>query len=352
MIISFIGYIAAQLVALAILSNVVFGLNVTAGIIISAAVVCLYTLTGGMWAVSITDFIQSLIIMLGLLWVAFSLSGYGRNTLDIINNAPRGHFQFLPEGNANGILNYVAAWMVIGLGSLPSQDLFQRFNSARSEKAAYYAGFLGAVLYLAFALLPLFIVLSIKVLYPETNFSDAQSVIPSIIIKHSSLPVQVMMLGALMSAIFSTCSGSILAPSTLLAENLIRPVFQFKDNSSLFLWILRFSVICMTILGIGMAFIKGNIYHLVGESSILGLVSMLVPMVSALFAKKHYAAGAYLSMILGFTAWLIAEHLTNFGIPSLMIGLMMSFVGLITGNIAEKLYKKRGSTQLPLPNKS
>src|SRR5690606_370899 len=67
MILTFIGYIAAQLVALALLFQTVFGMSLQAGLVSSALIVTLYTAAGGMWAISLTDFIQSLVIVTGLL---------------------------------------------------------------------------------------------------------------------------------------------------------------------------------------------------------------------------------------------------------------------------------------------
>jgi Na+/proline symporter len=343
MVISFIGYIAAQLVALALLAGVIFGVGFTAGIIGSACFVCIYTLTGGMWAVSITDFIQSLVIMAGMIWVALALSGNGSQILNIIRETPREHFRFLPPGDFHSIMQYTAAWMVIGLGSIPSQDLFQRFNSARSERSAVIAGFLGSGMYLAFAILPLFIVLAIGVLHPGADFTDTQTAIPSIIMQHSSLPVQVMLLGALLSAIFSTCSGAILAPSSLLAENIIKPFFKIPDNSKSFLVILRVCVIIITLLGVIMGLGRSNIYRLVGESSVIGLVSMLVPMLNAIFGKKHYKSGALYSMLSGFTAWLVTEHIFPIEFPSLIVGLAASIGGMIIGNAIAKHKKKEGN---------
>jgi solute:Na+ symporter, SSS family len=69
----YLGYIAAQLVAMGLIMNVVTGMQVWEGIVISAAVVTLYTYIGGMWAITLTDFIQTIIIIGGLLVLAISM---------------------------------------------------------------------------------------------------------------------------------------------------------------------------------------------------------------------------------------------------------------------------------------
>src|SRR5688572_8513127 len=70
----YVGYIAAQLVAMGLIINVVTGLEIWQGVVISSIIVTLYTFVGGMWAVSVTDFIQSIIIVLGLFVLAYVMA--------------------------------------------------------------------------------------------------------------------------------------------------------------------------------------------------------------------------------------------------------------------------------------
>ncbi len=338
MIITFIGYIAAQLVALGILMNVVFSTPLSTGILISAIIVGMYTLTGGMWAVSVTDFLQSIVIIVGLIWVFLNITEQGTLIPKMIKNAPAGQFDLLPELSPRSLLDYVSALMVLGLGSLPSQDIFQRFNAAQSEKYAMWSGYLGSILYLIIAMVPLFIALAIKTIYPDSPVSDSQQVIPLIIMRHASLPVQALLFGALISAIFSTCSGAVLAPSSLLAENIIKPMLKKDLTEKHFLWILRFSVFLMTLLAVMMAVNRRNIYELVAESSILGLVSILVPMLVAVFGKKYSRMGAVLSMILGFVSWFLSKHVLSIDFPPHLIGLAFSILGMFAGHITDRKF--------------
>ncbi|HPM32915.1 MAG TPA: sodium:solute symporter family protein, partial [Chryseolinea sp.] len=162
----YIGYIAAQLVAMGLILNVVTGMAVWQGVVISALVVTLYTYVGGMWAISITDFIQSIIIVIGLLVLAFILAQKVGGVTTILNEVPAETFKFLPSPNAKEVVTYIAAWSVLGLGSIPSQDVFQRSMSSGSANTAVRSCYIAAVLYLTIAMLPLFISLCTKHLYP------------------------------------------------------------------------------------------------------------------------------------------------------------------------------------------
>jgi len=340
MVITFFGYIAAQLVALGIILNLISGIPLVYGIIISAAIVTIYTMAGGMWAISITDFMQSIIIVLGLAAVAYTVSEIGGGTMNILQQAPENAYQFFPEANANDMLQWMAAWMVLGLGSLPSQDIFQRVNSANSEDVAVKSTVLGALFYLVIAMFPLYLGLAAKVLYADEIVGmDYQEVLPMMVLKHSNIYVQIMFFGALLSAIFSTCSGAILAPATIISENIIRPYLKKNLEDRQFLLILRISVVFIAVIATLMALSRNNIYELVGESSILGLVTLLVPMFCAIYWKSANSFGALLSMLFGITVWFIFEHVFITTFPSLMAGLIASIMGMIAGSNYRKYLK-------------
>lgn len=342
MIVSFFGYVAAQLVALGLLFNFISGIPLVWCIIISAGVVTLYTMAGGMWAVSITDFVQSIVIVLGLSVVAWTVSEVAGGWQNIIEQAPAEMFRFFPRPRPQDWLQWLSAWMVLGLGSLPSQDIFQRMNAASSERVAIRSAITGAVVYLVVAMLPLYLGLSAKVMYAqEVAGMNAQQALPLVVVKHTSIGVQILFFGALLSAIFSTCSGALLAPAGILSENIIRPYWGRELKDRTFLLILRLSVVLIAGISTAMAVARNNIYELVAESSVLGLVTLLVPMFCAIYCRSAHAHGAMLSMIFGFTAWLLAEHVFSLWVPSLLVGFLASILGMIAGNVPrQRLIKK------------
>ena len=130
----YLGYIAAQLVAMGLIMSVVAGVTLGQGIVISAGVVTLYTFIGGMWAISITDFIQTIIIIAGLLVLAISLAVKAGGVGEVLASVPADNFQFLPSFNLREVVGWLAACSVLGLGSIPSQDVFQRAMSSRPSR--------------------------------------------------------------------------------------------------------------------------------------------------------------------------------------------------------------------------
>jgi len=333
MVVSFFGYVAAQMVALALIFSTLTGLSMTISLILGAFLVSLYTFMGGMWAVSITDFMQSLVIVFGMLCLAIYWSEEAGGIMAGYNSPPEGHYQFFPEATSLGWLDWFSAWAVLGLGSIASQDLFQRINSARSERAAVTSVYLGGVLYLVIAMLPLFIVLAASMLFPEIHQGDTQAVLPQAVLLHAPLWIQILFFGSILSAVMSTCSGALLAPASILAENLIKPYFPQAQEDKTFLWITRCSILFVAIIAFIMGSARSNIYELVAESSIFGLVSLFVPMTFALYAKNKRQTGALLSMFLGILSWISFHYIWPLPINALIPGLLGSILGMLIGNI-------------------
>lgn len=331
MIPAYFGYVAAQLIALSLVLGAVTDLSLLQGVIVSAGIVVCYTFLGGMWAISITDFIQTTLIVVGLVCVAVMVAQKAGGVGAILAQAPAGSFQFFPDSGLSGWITYFGAWMILGLGSIPSQDIYQRVMSSKSEKVAVQSTYLAGLFYLSFGLLPLFIALGAKVLYPELYLENKQMLLPSMVLNHASLPVQIVFFGALISAIMSTTSSGLLAPAAILSENLIRPYFEKNLKDSHFLWILRVNVVLVAAIAVIMATWKSNIYELVAGASILMLVSLFVPLTAGLYWKKAAPAGALLSMFIGMAAYLAAETY----LPEQethLLGLLASGLAMVVGS--------------------
>lgn len=328
----YFGYVAAQLVALSLIFGTVTDLSLNEGIVISAGIVVIYTFLGGMWAVSITDFIQTTMIVIGLVVVSVMISQEAGGVGEILSQAPEGTFRFYPEPSINAWINYLGAWIILGLGSIPSQDIYQRVMSSKSEKVAVQSTYLAGGFYLTFGLLPLFIALGAKVLYPELYLENKQMLLPSMVLAHGGIPVQIIFFGALISAIMSTASSGLLAPAALISENLVRPLFKGKLRDKSLLWILRINVLLVALVATYMASRDSDIYELVAGASILLLVSLFAPLTAGLYWKKASRLGAILSMVIGMITYLICDEM-EFEIQSHIYGLLASIFAMILGSI-------------------
>jgi Na+/proline symporter len=228
---------------------------------------------------------------------------------------------------------YLAAWSVLGLGSIPSQDVFQRGMSSGSANTAVWSCYIAAFLYLSVAMLPLFISLCTKHLYPDQVAGDTQLVLPRMVLSHTSFPVQILFFGSLLSAIMSTTSSAILAPAAIFSENLVKPLVHKRFSDHQFLVLTRISVLLFSVIATVMACLRSNIYELVGESSVLSLVSLFAPMVFGVYWERSSRAGAFISMVLGMATWIIFEvYETSW--PSLVPATLVSVIGMVVGSLA------------------
>jgi len=336
LVISYLGWVAAQFVALGLIGEIMLGLPLAQGIWMGASVVVLYTFMGGMWSVAVLDMLQNTVIVAGL--VATLLFILPDMQLDkLTTTLPPGYFRFTPQTHTPvEWLNYLAAWITIGLGSLPQQDLFQRVNAARNAQTAARGAYIGAALYLTVGLIPLVVAVHVRVNHPELLQADSQTLVLHYLLQQTPLALQLLFMGALISAIMSTASGALLAPSAILTENLLKRIAPDYVGPRLLLFS-RLSVLAAAAASLALALGRSNIFELVGESSAISLVSLFVPFVFGLFAPRHSfgAPSALLSMVAGFGGWFVALQYETLLSP-LVWGLVASLAGWFVAQLQRK----------------
>lgn len=309
MIPSYFTWIAAQFVAMAVILQAIANVPFIIGIAICSVVVVFYTYVGGMWSVAITDTLQTIIIIIGMLVLLVELINGVGGWDGIVQSTPTDFFRLIPKDKSFlSWTNYLVAWITVGWGSIPQQDIFQRVLSAKNEKVAVKGAIISSIMYLSVAFMPLIIALCGKILYKDLG-NDPQMNIPVLVLKHGSIGLQIMFFGALLSAILSTCSGAILAPATVVGENLVKPILEIRNKNisdKKLLQIMRGAVVVIAIISAWLATLSSDIYELVGLSSAVSLVGLFIPLVAGLYWEKANANGAIFSMIFGMVSWIIA----------------------------------------------
>lgn len=331
---SYFGWVAAQLLALGEIFQSITQIPLSWGIVIGTLVVLFYTFIGGMWAVSVTDFLQSFVIVAGLIVILCNLSAQIPFS-EVLAQSPKKYFQVLPEADTRAVLLYISAWITLGFGSIPSQDVLQRILSAKSERVAVRASFISAGVYLLITALPLLISLYARVLYPQATTEHSEELMPFLVLQTGNIWVQVLFLGALLSAILSTASGSILAPATVLAENIFYPFIKKKQDKVL-LRLLRVSVVLITLISYFLANSGESIFELASFAASSGLVTLVVPIWAALYTSRPSKLGAILAMCMGLVAWIYWLIFPDKVLPANLGGFLLSIVGFLFGMMFEK----------------
>ena len=341
---SYLGWTSAQLTALGLVFSVLSGgaISLTAGILIGAAIVLGYTIWGGMWSVALTDLFQSVVILFGLVLVAWLVSGMAGGPGKVIAAASEaGKFEFWPKGGTKEWLAFIAAWMTLAFGSIPQQDVFQRVTSAKDERTAVRGSLIGGLIYFAFAFVPIYIAYSALVIDPGygTLFAaedsrEVQRILPQLILERTPMWAQVLFFGALLSAILSTSSGALLAPTALFTENVIRP-FAPRMSDRQFLLLLRTVLVTFTLAALIFALNStSTMYEMVQNAYKVTLVSCIVPLAAGIYWKRANVPGAMLSVAFGLFAWGVAEMTAaDAVVPPPLVGLAASLFGMVMGTL-------------------
>jgi len=341
-VISYLGWVGAQITALGLVFNIVSGGAITqlAGMWIGSLTILIYTFFGGMWAVAITDFLQMIIIMLGMLYIGGEVSSQVGGVGVVVQHAAAADkFNLLPALNLRDIIAFVAAFVTMMFGSMPQQDVFQRAQSAKTKNIAVWGSVLGGTLYFFFAFVPMFLAYSATLLDPDMvqkNISDSpQMILPTLILTHAPMFAQIMFFGALLSAIKSCASATLLAPSVTFTENILRPLRPHMSDKQL-LKAMRWVTISFTLL-VTLYAINSDvgIFQMVENAYQITLVSAFVPLMFGVYWRRATNQGAIAAIVCGLAVWI---GTMVFGpedplLPAQFAGLIASLIGMIVGSL-------------------
>jgi len=345
--ISYLGWTAAQLTALGLVFSTLTdgAISLSTGIIISGVVVLAYTIWGGMWSVAMTDLFQSVMIIVGLAIVAWIIGDMAGGPGKVIAaSAEAGRFEFWPKGGTKEWLAFTTAFLTLAIGSIPQQDIFQRVTSAKNERTAIMGSLLGGLVYFCFVFVPIYIVCAALLVDPALgrllsaeDAREMQRILPSFILEHTPLWIKVLFFGALLSAILSTASGAIIAPTSLCTENIIRPMVPRMSDRQ-FLLTLRVVLLAFTAAALIFALnSKQTMYDMVQNAYTVTLVAALVPLAGGIFWKRANNLGAILSSLFGLLSWLIATYFApDATVPPPLAGLSFSIVGMVVGSLVPR----------------
>lgn len=351
---SYLGWTSAQMTALGLVIHVLSGgaIELDHAIVGGTAVVMIYTLFGGMWAVAFTDLLQSVVILVGLTLVAF-LVGQMAGGIDVVilHAAENGRFTLIPpEADGTAMWAMLAGFLTVALGSVPQQDVFQRMTSAKDEKTAVRGTVIGASVYFVFAAVPIFIAYAALVLDPSLSqlFGNedgrvVQRILPELVLSRMPLWAQVLFFGALLSAILSTASGTLLAPTATFTENVLKP-FAPRMGERQFLLLLRVVLVTFTLGALLFALnSRSTMYEMVQNAYKVTLVAAFVPLAAGAYWRRASTQGAFLSIALGLLFWSGAEFtIAESGFPPQLVGLLASVVGMVIGSLAPQVIRPMG----------
>ena len=353
-VLSYLGWTSAQMTALGL---VIYGLSggaieLNTAILLGAGVVVVYTIFGGMWSVAFTDLFQTVIILVGLTAVALLVGDLAGGFGHVVEKAAAdGKFVFFPAADDTAAWWAMAgAFFAFAFGSIPQQDVFQRMTSAKDEKTAVRGTILGGLIYFCFAFVPMFIAYSALVtdpsmggLFASEDAREIQRILPDLVLGKMPLWAQVLFFGALLSAILSTASGALLAPTATFTENVLRP---FVPNMSDRQFLLTLRIVLVTFTACALLFAvnsESTMYEMVQNAYNVTLTGAFVPLVAGAYWKRANTQGALLSVVMGVGTWLFFHNFApDTLVPANLIGLAASAVFMVIGSLLPPVLRHEG----------
>jgi SSS family solute:Na+ symporter len=351
-ILSYLGWVAAQITALGLVFSVLTAgaMAPAAGMVVGTLAVLIYVVVGGFLAVALTDFIQMIVLVVGMSIIAFfaaDLAGGAGRVLDMASSADL--WRVWPEPTFTDIAFFIGAAVTMMFGSIPQQDVFQRVMSAKDAPTARTGAVIGGASYIVFGFVPMFIVAAAVVVMGDNAIAlaknDYQRLLPTFVMTKMPLIMQILFFGALLSAIKSTSSATLLAPSTSFTENILKNLRPGMDDRQQ-LFAMRVTIVAFATLVLIYAIeMEGtSIYELVSSAYQVTLVAAFVPLVMGLYWKRATTQGAIVSIAAGLFVWILFfPQVSNLGeaFPGQLAGLVAAFAGMFAGSLAPQVFRNR-----------
>ena len=318
-----------------VVSTAAPAVDVATGIAVAAVFTIAYTAYGGMLADAITDFMQGILLIVGLLVVGvavFLAAGGIDGVGETLAASARARDALAPATGAGpGWLAVAEEWAVPVLGSVIATELVTRVIATRSPGTARRATLSAGALYIVVGLIPVFIGLVGLALVP--SLADAEALVPSLALTLLPTALFTVFAGGLVSAILSTVNSTLLVASGLLSHNLIVPLLGLTSERSK-VRVARGGVLLFGAIAYYLALHAEGVFELVEQASAFGSAGTLVCVTFALFTGfggPRTAAATMLAGVFGYLAGQAAGVTAPF-----LLSLALSLGVYVAGALLER----------------
>jgi Na+/proline symporter len=332
---------AAQIRAFGQILSASSGLELGVAMTLAAGVAVLYTGLGGLLADAMTDLLQGISILAGLVvlfsavWVASG--GQAWSAVEPTR------LQWL-AGGEEGWLGTLEAWATPVLGSVVAQELVSRVSASRSAPVASRSAILAGTLYGVVGLMPLGLGLLGPALVP--GLEDPEQILPHLARRYLPTVGYVLFAGSLVSAILSTVDSTLLAASSLASRNLIQSLWPGLGEARK-VQLARAGVFVAGALAYGLALSGESVFGLVEEASAFGGAGFVVLLLFGLFSRFGGAPSGMVALVGGAAVQISGTYLVPFEFPFLASLLVAAAAYTVVG-IWERARRRAGWT-FPVP---
>lgn len=341
MLLPLVGLTAGQFIASSVILSTMLGIGYKTAVIIVAVVVIIYSVMGGLWSVTLTDFVQVFLIIIGMIIaVPFAVNLAGGWDA-VVANVPAETFDMFSGYTPMGILSltvmYVATFTV-------GQEAVSRYYAARDGKAARQGSVLAAVLNFVYAFVPAVLGVIVLALISMGKFSaadfeavGARYALPVLAMEAMPAVICGLLFAGIISATMSSSDSDLLGAGSIFANDIYRAVLKPDATSK---EVMNVTKIVMGIVGVASMFIAlfntSGIVTLLMFCFTLRAAGAFFPYVLGHYWKGASLAGTIASLISGSIVVVYLEKISGgvlFGvklsqpiIPGLVVGLVFFLV--------------------------
>lgn len=334
-LLALVGILAGQVTSAgSVLASLGVGSTTTCAIIVAVFFIG-FTAFGGLWAVTVTDFIQIIIAGVGLIAATIFVVVKGGGW-DIIStqiqatNVPDNYFSLLQGTEPSYVL-----WLILPMFiyTLIGQDVYQRLFAAKDTKTAYKSAILAFIILLVICFFPVILGMAGRALFPELEVSSL--VVPTVI--RAMLPpvFSGFTLAAIIAAVVSTADSILTAATSHVVNDLYVRYFCKDDTEDptvqkKLLNISRLMTLVIGVISVVVALAIPSVLMVLNSSYTLFTAGVFSPVVAGLLWKKATKIGAFAGLFSGLAFVALGwSGFSFFGIPSDIASSLLSLVVLI-----------------------
>lgn len=304
MFLPLVGLTAGQFIASAVILSTMLGINYQVAVIIVAVVVTVYSIMGGLWSVTLTDFIQVFLIVIGMIIaVPFALK-YAGGWSAVAANVPEGTMSMLQGYDVFGIISLVIMYVTtFSVG----QEAVSRFYAARDGKAAKGGAWLAALINFIYAFIPtiLGIITLALINMGKFNAADFESVgaryaLPVLAMEVMPAIICGLLFSGIISATMSSSDSDLLGAGSIFANDIYKRVIKPEASDA---EVMKVTKITMCLVGIASMFIAlfntQSLITILMFCFTLRAAGSFFPYVLGHYWKKASTAGTIASLIAG-----------------------------------------------------
>ncbi|MDO4438743.1 MAG: sodium:solute symporter family protein [Eubacteriales bacterium] len=286
MFIPLIGLTAGQFIASSVILSTMLNLDYKLAVMIVGVVVTIYAIMGGLWSVTLTDFVQVFLIIIGMIIAVPFATNLAGGWDAVVANVPPETFDIFKGYSLMDVVSltvmYVATFTV-------GQEAVSRYYAARDGKAARQGSVLAAIINFIYAFIPTIMGIIVLALinmgkFNAADFADvgARYALPVLAMEAMPAVICGLLFSGIVSATMSSADSDLLGAGSIFANDIYKILIKPKATDKEVMVVTR---ITMALVGVAATLIA-----LFNTSSILSIL---------MFAFTLRAAGSFFPYVLG-----------------------------------------------------